>query len=100
VSNLQFFYERFPFNARLAFNFNGDYIRTVGANQLNDEWFDDIKTVDASVSYTFRKGLQLYLEGKNLTDQVTRRIFFGRTDRPSEHEKPGWSVAGGLKFEF
>lgn len=100
VSNVQLFYERFPFNVRLAVNFNGDYIRTVGANQLNDEWFDDIRTVDASVSYTFRKGLQLYLDGKNLTDEVTRRIFFGRTDRPSEHEKPGWSVVGGMKFEF
>ncbi|MBL9211851.1 MAG: TonB-dependent receptor, partial [Opitutaceae bacterium] len=100
VSNLQIFYERVPISPRQAFNFNGDYIRTLGADQLNDEWFDDIKTVDASVSYTFRKGLQLYLEGKNLTDQVTRRIFFGRSDRPAEHEKPGWSAAGGLKFEF
>jgi len=76
------------------------HIRTVGADRLNDEWFGDLKTVDASVGYTFRQGLRLCLEGKNLTDQVTRRIFFGRSDRPGEHEKPGWSMAGGLKFEF
>jgi outer membrane receptor protein involved in Fe transport len=76
------------------------HLRTVGAARLNGEWFGDLKTVDASVGYTFRHGLRLYLEGKNLTDQVTRRIFFGRSDRPSEHEKPGWSMAGGLKFEF
>ena len=64
------------------------HIRTVGADQLNDAWFDNLKTVDASVRYTFRHRLSLYLEGKNPTEQVTRRIFSGRSDRPSEHEKP------------
>jgi TonB-dependent receptor len=100
VSNFQIFYERFPFAARVAFNHNGSYIRTVGINALNDEWFDDIETIDTSVSYTLRKGWLLYLEGKNLTDAVTRRIYFGRSDRPGEHEFPGWSVVGGVKFEF
>ncbi|MDO8542212.1 MAG: TonB-dependent receptor [Opitutaceae bacterium] len=100
VSNVQLYYEKFPFSARLAFNFNGSYIRTVGVDALNDEWFDDIRTVDASLSYTLRKGWNLYLEGKNLTDEVTRRIYFGRSDRPNEHEYPGWSMVGGVKFEF
>ena len=100
VYNLQLFYERYPFSARLAYNSNGKYIRTVGATALNDEWFDDIHTLDASVSYTLRKGWNLYVEGKNITDEVTRRIYMGRSDRPTEHEFPGWSIVGGLKFEF
>jgi len=100
VSNLQLYYEKFPFSARIAYNFNGKYIRTVGVNALNDEWFDAINTVDASFSYTLRKGWNLYVEGKNITDEVTRRIYLGRTDRPTEHEFPGWSAVAGVKFEF
>ncbi len=100
VSNFQLYYEKFPFSARVAYNFNGRYIRTLGVDANNDEWFDHINTIDASVSYTLRKGWNLYLEGKNLTDAVTRRIYFGRPDRAAEHEYPGWSVVTGLKFEF
>jgi TonB-dependent receptor len=100
VSNLQLYYEKFPFSARVAFNFNGDYIRTIGVDANNDEWFDDIKTVDASLSYTWRKGWNFYLEGKNITDEVTRRIYLGRSDRPTEHEFPGWSIVSGVKFDF
>jgi TonB-dependent receptor len=100
VYNLQLFFERYPFSARLAYNSNGKYIRTVGATALSDEWFDDIHTLDASLSYTLRRGWNLYLEGKNITDEVTRRIYSGRSDRPTEHEFPGWSMVGGVKFEF
>lgn len=100
VSNFQLYYEKYPFSARVAYNFNGRYIRTLGVDSLNDEWFDHINTVDASVSYTLRKGWNLYVEGKNLTDEVTRRIYIGRPDRPNEHEYPGWSAVAGVKFEF
>ena len=100
VSNVQLYYEKFPFSARVAYNFNGRYIRTLGVDANNDEWFDHINTIDASVSYTLRKGWNLYVEGKNLTDAVTRRIYIGRPDRPSEHEYPGWSAVAGVKFEF
>jgi TonB-dependent receptor len=100
VTNLQLYFEKYPFSARLAYNFNGKYIRTVGVNALNDEWFDAINTVDASLSYTLRRGWNLYLEGKNLTDEVTRRIYLGNSSRPTEHEFPGWSAVGGVKFEF
>jgi TonB-dependent receptor len=100
VSNFQLYYEKFPFSARVAYNFNGRYIRTLGVDALNDEWFDHINTIDASLSYTLRKGWNLYVEGKNLTDAVTRRIYMGRPDRPAEHEYPGWSAVAGLKLEF
>lgn len=100
VYNLQVYYEKYPFTVRVAYNFNGKYNYQVGDSTEEDTWFDAEDSIDVSLGWTIRRGWQLYLEGKNLQDTHKKRIYLGSVDRPIEQEYAGYSVVGGLKFEF
>ena len=100
VYNVQLYYERAGFDARIAYNVNGRYLDSLGGTTLSDLWLDRLDNWDASVGYRIRKGWRVYVEGRNLTDTDKKRIYQGRPDRPVEQEFAGWSVVGGLKFEF
>jgi TonB-dependent receptor len=98
VYNAQLYWEKYGFSARVAVNFTGDYVRDVGgidANVVNDpatRW-------DAAVNYKLTKHLTLYLEGKNLTNEV-KTWYNGRPARPEEFEHVGRSWLSGVKWRF
>lgn len=100
VYNFQLFYEKAGFSARVAYNVNGRYNSAIGDDSSEDEWFDRMPTWDASVGYRLRKGWNVYVEGRNLTDTDKRRVYVGTPDRPIEQEFAGWSIVAGVKFEL
>lgn len=100
VYNFQLYYERKGFSARVAYNLNGKYLDSLGANAQSDIWLDRMGNWDASLGYQIRKGWRIYVEGRNLTDEDKKRTYQGRPDRPIEQEFSGWSAVAGVKFEF
>ena len=54
---------------------------------------------DAAVNYKLTKHLTLYLEGKNLTNEV-KTWYNGRPARPEEFEHVGRSWLSGVKWRF
>ena len=101
--NLQLSYAKAPFNVRVACTYNGDYVRSFNATSATlDAWTGQLKTYDASVNYTIRPGWQLFLQGKNLGNVITKYAYQGtdRLDRPTELEFVGWTMTGGFKLEF
>jgi TonB-dependent receptor len=100
VYNVQLYYEKSGFTARVAYNLNGRYLDAIGANAFSDIWLDRSGNWDASVGYRLRQGWRVYLEGRNLSDTDKKRTYQGRTDRPIEQEFAGWSAVGGVRFEF
>ncbi len=100
VWNVILDFERGRFTARVAYNFNGIAQQTFAGTALDDQYIDEEESFDASVSYSFRRGWQLFIEGKNLTDTRKKRLFLGHTSRPIEQEYTGLSVIAGVKFDL
>lgn len=91
--NLNLMYDKGPMSARLAYSWRSRYLQAVHANgtEGNDgtdtnpnsptfgqhnvgwglpTWAEGYGTVDGSIFYRFNDGLQIGLEGLNLTDKV------------------------------
>lgn len=103
TGNIQISYELHPISLRVAYTYNDDYIRLFDANSPTlDAWVKDLKTIDASIDYKLKSGWTLYVQGKNLGNEITKYFYQGenRTDRPTELEFVGCTVLAGLKFEF
>lgn len=98
VYNAQLYWEKYGFSARVAVNFTDEYVRDVGgidANVVNDpatRW-------DAAANYRVTKHFTVYLEGKNLTNEV-KTWYNGRPARPEEFEHVGRSWIAGVKWRF
>ena len=98
VYNAQLYWEKFGFTARVAANFIDEFVRTAGGltsfsiNNQATRW-------DASVSYRVSKRFSIYVEGRNLTDEVTS--WYATTPgRPEDYSFSGAVYTGGIKFRF
>ncbi|HRE05461.1 MAG TPA: TonB-dependent receptor [Opitutaceae bacterium] len=98
VYNLQLYWEKYGFTARAGLNFTDTYVRDVGG--IVDNVINDAATrVDALVSYQLTNNVTLYVEGKNLTDEV-KSWYNGDPSRPEEFEHVGWTGIAGVKWRF
>jgi TonB-dependent receptor len=100
ITNFTLDYEKRGFTARAAYNYNGVSVFAFGANAAADQFTDHEESFDVSFGYTVRQGIQLFLDGKNLTDSPKKRYFIGNDTRPIEQEYTGYSIIGGVKFDF
>ncbi len=100
VFNFILDYDRGNFSARVAYNYNGVAQNTYAEVALEDQFTDQTESFDASLGLKLGKGWHLFVDAKNLTDTGKKRFYLGRRDRPIEQEYTGYSVIGGLKFDF
>ncbi len=98
VYNAQLWWEKFGFTARVAVNHIDEFVRTAGGltsfsiNNQATRW-------DASLSYRVNKRFTVYVEGRNLTEEVTS--WYATTPgRPEDYSFAGAIYTGGLKFRF
>ncbi|MBI4622487.1 MAG: TonB-dependent receptor [Verrucomicrobia bacterium] len=98
VYNAQLWWEKFGVTARVAVNFIDEFVRTAGGltsfsiNNKATRW-------DASLSYRVNRRFSIYLEGRNLTDEVTS--WYATTPgRPEDYSFTGAIYTGGIKFRF
>jgi TonB-dependent receptor len=98
VYNAQLWWEKYGFTARVAMNYIDEFVRTAGGltafsvNNKATRW-------DASVSYRVNRRLTLYVEGRNLSEEVTS--WYATTpNRPEDYSFSGAIYTGGIKFRF
>ncbi|MDO8542213.1 MAG: TonB-dependent receptor [Opitutaceae bacterium] len=98
VYNAQLWWEKYGITARVAVNYIDEFVRTSGGRtsySINDKatrW-------DASLSYRVSKNFTVYVEGRNLTEEVTS--WYATTpNRPEDYEFTGAVYTGGIKFRF
>lgn len=98
VYNAQVWWEKYGFTARVALNYVDTFVRTSGgrtAFSVNDK----ATRVDASVAYRLNRNLTLYVEGKNLTKEVSS-FYASVPTRPEDYTFTGATFNGGVKFRF
>ncbi|MHA7859324.1 MAG: TonB-dependent receptor [Henriciella sp.] len=98
VWNLALGYDKGPWDLRVSANFRGNNLDELGDEQL-DRTIDDRTLIEASAKYSINDNLQIYLEGKNLTDEP-EYYYFGDESRLNQYDEFGTSWIFGARYTF
>lgn len=105
VWNLAIGYDKGPWDLRLSAAYRGDYLDELfGVDEdfgfgVIDRYTDDHLTISASAKYEVNNNLQLYIEGKNLTDEP-EYYYHGNESRLSQYDEFGWSAVVGARLTY
>ena len=95
-ANAVLFYDKNGLQARVAYNWREEYLAGTGPNPF---YIESYGQVDASASWEFRPGFQIFGEVINLTGESRRG--HRRSDRNVTFASPGYArYAAGLRFTF
>ncbi len=98
--NFAMFYEKYGFNARLSYTDRSDYLIDVVADDADlDLFWAGRGQLDFTSSYNVNDNWNVFVEAKNLTNSAGKR-YQGSPGRPFEYEKFGYTVFGGVKFNY
>lgn len=103
VWNLAIGYDKGPWDLRLSANFRGNSLDelfdTDPGDEVLDRTIDDRTLIEASAKYDVTDNLQIYLEGKNLTDEP-EYYYFGSESRLMQYDEFGSSWIFGARYTF
>ena len=103
VWNLALGYDRGPWDLRVSANFRGNSLDelfdTDPGDEVLDRTIDDRTIIEASAKYNVNDNLQIYLEGKNLTDEP-EYYYFGDESRLMQYDEFGSSWIFGARYTF
>ncbi len=100
ILNLAVFYETERFSARLSWNDRSDYLQELdGSDSRLDTFWEGRSQLDFTASYDVTDRLGVFFEAKNLTNTEGVR-YAGDRSRVIEREAFGYTLFGGLRFDF
>lgn len=103
VWNVAVGYDKGPWDLRVSANFRGDSVDelfdTDPGDEVLDRTIDDRTIIEASAKYNISDSLQIYLEGKNLTDEP-EYYYFGSENRLMQYDEFGTSWILGARYTF
>lgn len=97
--NASLYYENHGLSARVSYQWRNDWLDEPSPDATNQTYWAATEQVDLSLRYQVRKGLTVYFDANNLTDEIGRR-YQGNAGRPIEVEGVGRRFIGGLRFNF
>lgn len=93
IYNIQLYYEKNGFQARLAYTFQSEVIfDTLAGNPRDDIYRDELESLDAKISYQFNDNWEVYLTAKNLSDEPL--LTYRNGNRRFIAENPGYEIYG------
>ena len=98
--NASLFYESGPLSARVAASYVSRNLWAVGGDPSTDIYSQPRLRIDVSAAYAINKHLEVFAEGKNLTN--TKLKFTQTSDKryPIQREYYDVDVLGGVRFNF
>lgn len=97
--NAAIFYEADGFNARLAYTKRTDYVDEFNTDARLDTFWEGREQLDLTASYDVTKAINVFFEGKNLTNTPGVR-YAGERSRVTEYEKFGRLFFVGARVNF
>ena len=100
TANLVGIYERDGFQARLAYNWRDEYLRSASQGSFNNPVYVEAHSqIDLNVSYDFENNVSIFFEGLNVTGENDR--WHGRTTNMIEYlEDLGARYNLGARYTF
>ncbi len=99
ASSIAFLYEDHGINSQISFDYTGKYTQSSNAVAGYPNVVAPVMWVTASASYEFAKNLTVFVEGKNLSNAVTRSAL-GRPDAVYGFETWGRTYVAGVSAKF
>jgi TonB-dependent receptor len=99
VGNVALSFEKAGFSGRTSVNFHGSYIDIVGANNIQDRFYDTNSQLDLSIAQRLSRNLRAYFDALNLNDSLLR-YYQGVPERVLQEEHYRWTLNFGAKLEF
>lgn len=99
IGNIALVYEKYGFEARLAYAFNSDYLESIGATSEDDGYTDRRRVLDAKVSYRINARFRVFAEFLNLNEEPLRS-FHGVPSRSNGFEIYSWNANVGVNFNL
>jgi TonB-dependent receptor len=96
----QLFYERGIVEASVAYHNTGSSLIAAGGSDFQDQFNADLRRLDAKISVTVTKGITVFFEAQNLTDEPTRQYQGDRPDWTIQNERYGRTFWGGVSARF
>ena len=96
----ELFYQRGPVEASIAYHNTGYQLLAVGTPAYNDQYNDDLRRLDAKVSVDVLRGIRLFAEAQNLTDEPTRMYQGGIKNWTIQNERYGRTFYAGVSAKF
>lgn len=89
-----------PLEATLSWRLRGrTFTGTFGTNEAGDRWVDDYNRLDLQANYTVSRGVQIFAEARNLTDQFWVEQTGVSGDSLSVAVNPGRSLWFGIRVK-
>lgn len=98
VYNLALGYDKGAWDLRVSANFRGAYLDELVEENL-DRYNDDRTLIEAVAKYKINDQWQVYVEGKNLTDQP-EYYYFGDKSRLSQYDEFGRTFILGARWTY
>lgn len=99
VGNVAGSYEKGGFSGRVSVNFHGSYIDIVGADNLQDRFYDTNSQLDISINQKVSQHVRLYVDALNVNDSLLR-YYQGVPDRVLQEEHYRWALGFGARLEY
>ncbi|KCZ66200.1 hypothetical protein L53_02445 [Hyphomonas sp. L-53-1-40] len=98
IWNASIGYDKGPWDLRISANFRDDYLDELfGANL--DRYTGDHLSIEASAKYDVNDNFQVYVEGKNITDEP-EFYYFGAESRLSQYDEYGARYVIGARLTY
>ena len=98
IWNASIGYDKGPWDLRISANFRDDYLDELFGADL-DRYTSDHLSVEASAKYDVNDNLQIYVEGKNLTDEP-EYYYHGAESRLSQYDEYGARYVIGARLTY
>lgn len=96
----QLFYQKGPIEASIAYHHTGGALISVAPAPLEDAFNDDLRRLDAKISFDITRNLRVFAEAQNLTDEPTRQYQGGERDWIVQNERYGRTFYVGASVRW
>lgn len=98
--NIQLFFEKKGFNARLAYNHKGNFAVEYAEEDLYDSYYGKYSNIDFGTSYQINKHFTVFADVNNILNKPLIYHFGKNQDRPEQVEYYGVRGNIGVKVNF
>lgn len=99
IYNAALFFEKYGFQARLAYTFTGAFIKGFGSSVDSDSYQAQRKIIDAKISYRLNKHLTLFADVINLGEEPLDE-YAGFANRNQATESYWWTANFGVHWKL
>ncbi|MEZ5275129.1 MAG: TonB-dependent receptor [Opitutaceae bacterium] len=100
IYNLAFYFQKYGFSFRIAWNYQDESLRVLSSSAGSDEWAKPREYTDIQASYKINENFTVYANWQNIFDATNDQSFGPDSMLMKRSEYYGTNIRGGIRFLF